>query len=210
MRAADYDLLWDHLVVHTPAPRGEVIFCFGSRDLGVPRRAAELHRAGVARSVLVSGGDVPGFGSEAEAFAEVLTGLGVPPDDVVVEPSATHTGENVVLGMRRLAEVGIVPQRVVLVSWPFSSRRGAATFARHHPDVAVDTVPSGPPPGRRWPATERTVRSALGEYDRLRRYGGIGHLRHEPVPRPVAAAAERLRAALSPAATPILELATEG
>ena len=53
--------------------------------------------------------------------------------------------------------------------------------------------------GRRWPRTERTVRAALGEVDRLHRYVDAGHVVADPVPASVAAAAEVLRADLGAA-----------
>ena len=47
--------IWGFLArTDDPAP-SDVIFVFGSRDLGVPRRAAELYAAGLASRVLVSG-----------------------------------------------------------------------------------------------------------------------------------------------------------
>ena len=75
--------IWDFLVrTHAPAP-SDVFFVFGSRDLGVARRAAELYAAGLSFRVLVSGlrgpltervFDKP----EALVFKDELTRLGMP------------------------------------------------------------------------------------------------------------------------------------
>ncbi len=195
--------LWDHLVTRTPDPRGDVLFCFGSRHAGVPRRAAELHHAGAAPWILVTGGGPSPTGtSEAGWFAEALVAHGVAPERIVADHQARHTGENVRFGMDRLADAGLAPQRAVLVSWPLSARRCLATFTRHHPEVRVDSAPAGPPPGLCWPARSRAVRAALGEYERLQRYADLGYLHPQPRPGEVVDAACRLRALVEGAGEP--------
>ena len=47
--------LWDFLAVSHVAETADVIFVFGSGDLAVPDRAAELYHAGYAPRLLVSG-----------------------------------------------------------------------------------------------------------------------------------------------------------
>src|SRR5690348_651006 len=86
-------VLWRYLVVSGSPTSADVLFCFGSRDLGVPRRAAELYRHGCADTVVVTGGAALGGMTEGETFADVLVAHGVPRQRIIVEHRAQHTGE---------------------------------------------------------------------------------------------------------------------
>lgn len=188
-----FRVLWDYLVPVDQPTVSDVIFCFGSRDHTVPARAAELFVLGVAPWVLVSGGvSFDGRRSESEAFADDLCSFGVPRDRIIVEGASTNTGQNVILGMAALSsemDVG----RITAVSWPLAARRCRATFARWFPQVEVWSSPSHGGEDERWQATDRTMRAALGELDRLARYAEAGFLCEQPVPTAVRQAAEALR-----------------
>ena len=145
--------VWDFLALtHDPAP-SDVIFVFGSRDLAVAGRAAELYNDGLADRVLVSGRlgrmtegvfDRP----EALVFKDELTRRGVPDRAVTTEVAAGNTLENVRFGMAALAATGKTPRSTLLVAKTFVMRRCLATFARHHPSVAA----RGCPPARGRPS----------------------------------------------------------
>jgi hypothetical protein len=74
-----------------------------SRDDGTPSRcqlgragqAALLWRDGWTRNFIVSGSDVHTPYVEAEAIAQAMTVLGVPPERIVLERDALHSDENV-------------------------------------------------------------------------------------------------------------------
>lgn len=197
-----FRVLWDHLVVQDPLSPSDAIFCFGSRDRGVPAQAARLFREGAAPLVMVSGGGlIDGARSEAEVFAEDLVARGVPIERIVTEHASTNTGENVILGVAGLS-VHVDLHRITAVSWPLCARRCRATLARHHPDVAVASAPALDHPGEVWPATPRTIRAALGEWDRLGVYVGMGFTVAQPRPPEVHEAVGRLRRALGLPAAP--------
>ena len=193
--------LWRHLVVADPTGPSDAIFCFGSRDRAVPARAAELHAAGVAPLVMVSGGGlIDGHRTEADVFAEDLVARGVPPEQIVRERESRNTGENVTFGVRGL-EVHVRLRRITAVSWPLVARRCRATVARHHPTVTVASAPALAHPDEVWAATPRTVRAALGEWDRLGTYVARGFTVAQPRPPEVRTAVRTLRRALADAAT---------
>lgn len=189
-----FGVLWRYLVVTGTRGPSDVIFCFGSRDHTVPARAAELYLLGVAPWILVSGGPLfDGARTEAESFADDLRSFGVPEDRIIVENGSTNTGENVRFGMAELS-ARVPVHRVTTVSWPLAARRCQATFGRWFPAVEVRSAPPfGDDPADRWPATDRTVRASLGEYDRLGRYASMGFIRQESIPRSVRRAARVLR-----------------
>ena len=162
--------LWDFLAVSHRPIAADVIFVFGSQDLAVPARAAELYQAGHAPRVLVTGS----FGkmtrgvfgrAEAFVFRDHLVSAGVPEAAIVTEPDASNTLENVTFGMAALDRLGARPRTALLVGKGFVMRRCLATFARHHGDVetracpptddvrrAVDRSPDARSPDVWWPS----------------------------------------------------------
>jgi DUF218 domain len=94
-----------HMVSRPPSGGFDAILIPGcpSREDGTPSRA-QLERAGLAailwkdgwaRNFIVSGSDVHTPYVEAEAIAQAMTVLGVPPERIVLERDALHSDENV-------------------------------------------------------------------------------------------------------------------
>ena len=192
-------VVWRYLTVETDAVASDVIFAFGSRNLGVARTSARLHHARVAPWILVTGGAVClGEPSEADVYATLLQDAGVDPECVIVERHASNTGENVALGMAAIAARGIEVTRATLVAFPTSLRRCRATFTRQFPAVATSTVPAFPTLDLFEATPSVARRTILAELDRLVTYPELGFFDPEPLPPEVEAAAGRLRA-LDPA-----------
>ncbi len=138
--------LWDYLAVCDPATSADVIFVFGSQDLAVPARAAELYHEGYASQVLVTGsygrmtrGVFPK--PEALVFKDLLVESGVPESAVVTDIEAANTLENVQFGMAAMRRSGMTPRTALLVAKGFVMRRCVATFARQFGDVRVRACP---------------------------------------------------------------------
>ncbi len=195
--------IWDFLArIDDPAP-SDVIFVFGSRDLAVARRAAELYTVGLAPRVLVTGllgpmtervFDKP----EALVFKDELTRLGVPDHAITTEVRAGNTLENVRFGMTALAAAGQTPRSALLVAKVFVMRRCLATFARQHPEVDV----RGCPPAGSLAAQRDRPRVAfaarlVGEMRRLDEYGASGDIEPQVIPETVREAARRVKVLLS-------------
>jgi DUF218 domain len=64
-------------------------------QIGRAGQAALLWSEGWTRNFIVSGSDVHTPYVEAEAIAQVMTVLGVPPERIVLEPDALHSDENI-------------------------------------------------------------------------------------------------------------------
>ena len=137
-------VLWDyHHLHHALSPAGAVmVLC--SHDTRVAERGAELYLQGLAPLLIFSGGlgtitrhlmQTP----EAELFAEIAAGAGVPRERILVESRSTNTGENVELTRQLLAERGLDIRRFILVQKPYMERRTYATFKKvwPEPDVMV-------------------------------------------------------------------------
>ena len=136
------ETLWNyHLLKHQIAA-ADAILVLCSHDERVAERAAQLFHEGWAPLVIFSGGQ----GSitrtlwnepEAERFARIAIVLGVPRENILIEPQSTNTGENIAFTKRLLAERGLDPQTFIVVQKPYMERRAYATFRQLWPEKEV-------------------------------------------------------------------------
>jgi uncharacterized SAM-binding protein YcdF (DUF218 family) len=70
-------------------------------------RALELWRTGHARMLVISGGPLPGGGSEAEELRAALIRWGVVPEAILVEPRSRNTRENAIETARLVASANL-------------------------------------------------------------------------------------------------------
>lgn len=206
--------LWDYHQVGHALRRADCIIGLGSHDTRVAERAARLWLEGWAPLVLFSGH----LGSltsglwtrpEAEVFADVAAGLGVPRERILTETRSTNTGENVDFSRRLLAERSLTPRRAIAVHKPYMERRTLATFSRRWPElelvvtspqIAFDDYAAGPI--RR----DEVIQIMVGDLQRLVVYGRRGWSAPQEIPPDVMEAYAGLIAAghtsrLIPAAT---------
>jgi uncharacterized SAM-binding protein YcdF (DUF218 family) len=199
----DARLVWDYQHVGHALAAAECIIVLGSHDTRVAERGAEVFLAGWAPLIVFSGNrgalttglwDRP----EAEVFAEVAAASGVPRERMLIEPSATHTGENVVLSRALLEARGISPRRAIAVQKPYMERRTLATFQQRWPEL--DVIVTSPQVAFDDYATsditrEDVIHIMVGDLQRLIVYAEKGWSAPQGVPREVRAALERLIAA---------------
>jgi uncharacterized SAM-binding protein YcdF (DUF218 family) len=131
--------LWNyHLMKHQIA-KADAILVLCSHDERVAERAAQLFHEGWAPLVIFSGGqgaitrslwDEP----EAERFARIAAGLGVPRESILIEGHSTNTGENIAFTKRLLVERGLDLQKFIVVQKPYMERRAFATFRQLWPE----------------------------------------------------------------------------
>ena len=105
-------------------------------------RAAEVFLAGWAPLLVCSGhlGSLTSgiwSRSEAEVFADVAAGRGVPRERILLESRSTNTGENVDFSRRLLEERGLSPRVAIAVQKPYMERRTLATFEARWPELEV-------------------------------------------------------------------------
>mgnify|MGYP001267608616 CR=1 FL=1 len=192
-----FDVVLDHLVLADRLEPASAIVAFGGRDPAVARHAAQLWLGGYAPLLVVSGGNPYGDGrAEAVAFASIAHRAGVPPERVIIEPRARHTGDNVVFSLASLAERGHRVDRLLAVSWPPAARRCRETVLWRGGGVGVVSAPA---PGLRPGSvpTPRAVKAVLAQLWRLQHYGTHGFIGHQRLPEQVARAGVKLREALS-------------
>jgi uncharacterized SAM-binding protein YcdF (DUF218 family) len=122
--------------------RSDVIVVLCSHDTIVAERGAQLFLDGWAPLLVFTGG----LGvitrhlwsdPEAERFARIAVGIGVPADRILIENRAANTGENVAFTRELLASRGLDPATFILVQKPYMERRAFATFNKVWPGKTI-------------------------------------------------------------------------
>jgi uncharacterized SAM-binding protein YcdF (DUF218 family) len=138
----DARTVWDYHHVHHELQKADCIIALGSHDTRVAERAAEVFLGGWAPLVVFSGhlGALTArmwSRPEAEMFADVAVGLGVPRERILIESRSTNTGENVDFSRQLLAQEGKDPGKAIAVQKPYMERRTLATFRQRWPELEV-------------------------------------------------------------------------
>ncbi len=103
------ETLWNYLRLHHQLAKADAILVLCSHDTTVAERAAQLFLDGWAPLLIFSGGR----GSitarlwaepEADHFARIAEGLGVPAHQILIENQSTNTGDNILFTRRLLEE----------------------------------------------------------------------------------------------------------
>ena len=196
-------IVWDYHHVHHALEEADCIIVLGSHDTRVAERGAEVFLAGWAPLLLLSGhlgALTSGMWSrpEAEIFADVAVGLGVPLERILIESRSTNTGENVDFSRELLAEKGLRPKKAIAVQKPYMERRTLATFTQRWPQLEV--VVTSPQIGfDAYPTGEirkdDVIDIMVGDLQRLLVYARKGWSAPQDVPAEVMEAYERLVAA---------------
>ena len=133
------DKLWKYHQLGHALAKSDAILVLCSHDTAVAERGAELFLGGWAPLLIFSGG----LGSitrqmwtepEADRFAAVAEGMGVPRASILIENRSTNTGENIMFTRQMLAERGLDPQSFIVVQKPYMERRSFATFRKLWPE----------------------------------------------------------------------------
>jgi uncharacterized SAM-binding protein YcdF (DUF218 family) len=134
--------LWDYLKLNQQIEKSDAILVLCSHDTRVAERAALLFLEEWAPLLIFSGG----LGSitrtfwiepEADQFAAIAIGMGVPPENILIENRSTNTGENFRFTRKLLIEKGIHPRKFIIVQKPYMERRSFATFRKMWPEKDV-------------------------------------------------------------------------
>jgi len=139
-------------------------------------RAVEIYRDGSARKLLFTGGFNRAIGAiEAAEMARGAEAAGVPADDIIVEPEATHTAANVVKARACIERaIGLANiDSVLLVAIHFHMRRVKAIVERTFPArirVGSASYPSLYYSSRDWFQSERGRRDVASETRKLDDY----------------------------------------
>lgn len=194
--------IWEYMKMHQSLEKCDAIFVLGSSDLRVPAYAAQLYLDGWAPLIIFSGREGKlkasqkwGGLSEAEKFASIAIGVGVPESVILLEKEATNTGENVLFTKELLRREGIEPRKLLLVQKPYMERRTFATFSKQWP--GMNFIVSSPPISfEEYPNPEHTkahlISMLVGDLQRIREYPAKGYQIEQEIPVEVWSAYEQL------------------
>ncbi len=189
VRDAVQTLWYYHQLGHELRP-ADVGIGLGSHDLGVATCAADLYHRGLVPRLVVTGAFAPTTVAtfprgEAVHYREHALALGVPDDAILVEPTATNTGENITRTRALLTAQGLAVTSVILISRPYQQRRAYATCRQLWPDVSVQCT-SLPMALDDYVASigdvDRIVNMLVGDTQRIWVYAQQGHAIPQAVP----------------------------
>jgi uncharacterized SAM-binding protein YcdF (DUF218 family) len=185
MMSQDLQSIADYVMPAFPPAPSDLGFLFGTRH-GVAEFCEAAHalwQGGMFQRLLVSGGATAGLPRpEADIIGERLLQLGVPESVLILETAAANTGENVLLGRARVAQVmdAAAIRSVLVIGKVCSTRRYLMTLQRHWPGLRMSVCPVNyfGVPAERWHEHDEFRARVLGEFDKIPRYLAQGYL-HE-------------------------------
>lgn len=200
---ADIEVLWDYNQMRHEVRRCDAAIVLGSHDIGVAGVAAELYRQGLFPVAVFSGGTPPATArlfprGEAVHFREHAVSRGMPEGAALLETEALNTGENITFSRRVLAEAGLEPASVLLVTKPYMERRAYATCRKKWPEADPVCASARVPLPRYLDGCAdpvHTVNMIVGDTRRVIEYPRRGYAIPQHVPDQVHAALGRLLSA---------------
>ena len=179
-------VIWDYLCLNVKPQKADVIVGFGNFNEDIPRRAAELYLQGYAPRILFTGGlgrNTVGLlpESEADRFARVAIGCGVPDEAIIREDKSTNTAENIIFTRKLLEELNIPHDHILGVHQPFMERRITAAMGVYWPELNFSvtspqvTIPQYLEAAKVQGITENASISVIvGDFQRMKLYADKG------------------------------------
>jgi uncharacterized SAM-binding protein YcdF (DUF218 family) len=196
--------IWHYHQMKHQLEKADAILVLCSHDKKVAERGAQLFLEGCAPLLIFAGG----LGSvtremwsepEADQFAEIAIGMGVPRERILIENKSTNTGENILFTKQLLVEKQIDSQKFILVQKPYMERRSFATFRKVWPEkevlvtspqVSFDEYLDGY--ANKEFSKDDVISIMVGDLQRIRLYPEKGFQIQQDVPHDVWAAYEEL------------------
>lgn len=200
---ADVETLWAYHDMGHELRRCDVGIGLGSHDLGVAIHTAELYHQGMFPRIVFTGANAPTTierfpRGEAVHYRGHAIALGVPAEVISIETQATNTSQNLTNSRKVLADAGLQPASIMLISRPYQQRRAYATCCKVWPEVDV-VCSSRPLPLDEYIAgigdVDRVINMLVGDTQRITEYARRGFAVEQDVPDDVDAAYRRLVAA---------------
>jgi len=183
-------IVWDYHHLNHALAKADCIIVLGSHDTRVAERGAEVFLGGWAPLVVFSG-NLGALTSgiwqrpEAEIFADIAIGMGVPRERILIERESTNTGENVDLSRKLLLDSGVHPKTAIVVQKPYMERRAYATFRKRWPELEV-IVTSPQLDFDSYPTDGITrddmIHIMVGDLQRIRLYADMGFQIPQEIP----------------------------
>jgi uncharacterized SAM-binding protein YcdF (DUF218 family) len=195
--------IWNYLRLDHQLSKADCILVLGSHDTRVAVRGAELYLKGYAPLILFSGGlgrltEGLWIEPEADKFARIAIGMGVPVDKILIENRSTNTGENISMAFELFLKNGININKLILVQKPYMERRAYATFKKQWPGKDIDLMVTSPQyTFSEYPNSDITredvINIMMGDLQRMKLYYEQGFQIYQEVPSEIWEAFEKLK-----------------
>ena len=134
-------IIWDYHHLNQDVVSADGIIAFGSHDLHVAERAAELYLSGYGKYIIFTGGlgritQKIWHKPEANKFAEIAIAKGIPENVIYIENVSSNTGENIRFTKKLISDKAISIDSVIVVDKPFKERRLFATLKKQWPELS--------------------------------------------------------------------------
>ena len=193
-------ILWDYNVLNQKLEKADCIIALGNSDIRTAQAAAELFTSGYGNTLVTTGG----FGRlttgvfkepEAHIFASKAIELGVSEDKIIIEDESTNTFDNIRFTKKLLAEKGLTPNTIIIVTKPYMERRALATALGVWPNVRVQ-VTSADLSFDAYPndaiSADLLINMVVGDTQRLMIFSESGHIPTQELPKEVTDAYDTL------------------
>lgn len=196
--------IWHYHQMNHQLFRADTILVLCSHDKRVAERGAQLFHEGWSPLLIFSGGlgaITRGMWSEPEAdqFAAIAIGMGVPEEKILIENRSSNTGENILFTRQLLAEKELDPQTFILVQKPYMERRSFATFRKLWPEKEVIVTSPQVPFGEyletyasRELSSDDVISIMVGDLQRIKVYAQRDFQIHQEIPNDVWSAYDEL------------------
>jgi uncharacterized SAM-binding protein YcdF (DUF218 family) len=185
LEKATSDIL-EYLAIYDLPAKADIIWGFGSNDLDVPKKAAELYHKNYSDTIVFSGGMGYRWSdlqtSEAEMFKTVAIDNGVPESRIIIENKSAHTGENVSFSLKIIDDAMLIVNSAILITIPPFQLRAMLTVNTQRNTISCLNNPITWGTPNNWDDNRLVFIAKLcqGEVQRLLDYPARGFLSWDP------------------------------
>ena len=196
----DVETLWNYHHMHHPLRPADAGIGLGSHDPSVAMIAVDLYHRGMFPVIVFTGANSPTTvdrypRGEAIHYREYAREHGVPTESILVETTATNTGQNITHTREHLTQHGVDVRSVIIMSRPYQQRRAYATCKKLWPDIDVRCA-SYPLPLDKYVSmigdANRVIDMLVGDTQRIQKYPKLGFAIEQETPAEVHHAFHRL------------------
>lgn len=182
-------IVFEYLAVSDKPQRADAIFVATSFSLNPPKKAAELHKRGWAKYIVMVGiegtfSDYSWKDSQLNTYKSELLKSGVPESAIIAEPLATNSLLEAKKSIPLLRKHGIEPKKITIVDRPEHQRREWATFAKQWPEIEFINCPADGP----LKYDQKMLDLCVAEIERLGTYAQKGDILPQKFPKEVISA----------------------